>query len=50
MLFPEKFKVKPKYVPVDYGYVHSELKKIGVTMLLLWKEYNSISFCRYSSL
>ena len=39
MLFPEKFKVKPKYVPVDYGYVHSELKKVGVTMLLLWEEY-----------
>lgn len=53
MLFPEKFKVKPKYVPVDYGYVHSELKKVGVTMLLLWEEYKDkcisedLKYCSY---
>lgn len=53
MLFPEKFKTTSKYVPVDYGYVHSELKKVGVTMLLLWEEYKikceaeNLKYCSY---
>lgn len=53
MLYPEKFKRKTKYVPVDYAYVHSELKKVGVTMLLLWEEYKAkcesqgLRYCAY---
>ena len=53
MLYPEKFRTKSKYVPVDYSYVHSELKKVGVTMLLLWEEYKTkcesqgLKYCAY---
>ena len=39
ILYPKKFKRTTNYVPVDYAYVHSELKKTGVTMKLLWEEY-----------
>ncbi len=39
ILYPEKFIKKSPFVPVDYAYVHSELKKTGVTMHLLWEEY-----------
>ncbi len=38
ILYPKKFKRTTNYVPVDYAYVHSELKKTGVTMKLLWEE------------
>ena len=33
--YPDKFKYKPRYAPVDYSYVHSELLKTGVTLQLL---------------
>lgn len=34
--YPDKFKPKSSYAPVDYAYVHSELSKVGVTGVLLW--------------
>ena len=37
--YPDKFKPKNSYAPVDYAYVHSELGKVGVTEVLLWEEY-----------
>ena len=37
--YPEKFKPKSSYAPVDYACVHSELSKVGVTEVLLWEEY-----------
>ena len=39
LFYPEKFKPKNSYAPVDYAYVHSELGKVGVTETLLWEEY-----------
>ena len=39
ILYPDKFKRTTNYRPVDYSYVHAELKKTGVTMKLLWQEY-----------
>lgn len=39
ILYPYKFKRVRNYAPIDYAYVHSELKKTGVTMKLLWEEY-----------
>ena len=37
--YPDKFKPKCSYAPVDYAYVHKELSKVGVTEILLWEEY-----------
>lgn len=39
MFFPDKFAVETLYEQPDYPYVHSELKKVGVTLKLLWEEY-----------
>ena len=39
LFYPEKFKPKNCYAPVDYAYVHGELSKGGVTETLLWEEY-----------
>ncbi|MCD7822940.1 MAG: IS21 family transposase [Oscillospiraceae bacterium] len=39
LFYPDKFKPKTSYAPVDYSYVHSELGKVGVTEALLWEEY-----------
>ena len=39
LFFPEKFRKETVYAPVDYEYVHSELKKPGVTLKLLWQEH-----------
>lgn len=44
LFYPEKFKHKRSYAPVDYAYVHNELMKTGVTEMLLWDEY--CSTCR----
>ena len=41
LFYPDKFKYKPRYAPVDYSYVHKELKKTGVTEKLLWEEYSA---------
>ena len=34
LFYPEKFKAKKCYAPVDYAYVHSKLGKVGVTEYL----------------
>lgn len=39
MFYPDKFAIKSLYKDPDYEYVHKELKKIGVTLKLLWQEY-----------
>jgi len=39
LLFPEQYRNANKYAEPDYGYIHRELAKPGVTMALLWEEY-----------
>lgn len=39
MFFPDKYLADSLYKSPDYTYVHSELKKTGVTLKLLWQEY-----------
>ena len=39
LFFPEKLAAEDIYELPDYNYVHEELKKVGVTLQLLWKEY-----------
>lgn len=39
MIFPDKFAVENLYEQPDYEYVHQELKRVGVTLKLLWQEY-----------
>lgn len=39
MIFPDKFAVETLYEQPDYEYVHQELKRVGVTLKLLWQEY-----------
>ena len=39
MFFPDKHSVETLYASPDYDYVHSELKRVGVTLKLLWEEY-----------
>ena len=34
LFYPDKFKYKIKYAPVDYSYVHKEIKKTGVMLLI----------------
>lgn len=34
-----KFAIENLYEQPDYEYVHQELKRVGVTLKLLWKEY-----------
>ena len=41
MFFPDKHAVESVYKNPDYDYVHLELKKVGVNLKLLWKEYQS---------
>ena len=36
---PDKYKAASMYVEPDYGYIHKELAKSGVTLTLLWEEY-----------
>lgn len=38
MFFPDKFVVENLYEEPDYDYVHSELRRTGVTLKLLWDE------------
>lgn len=37
--YPRTFTPRNRFAPVDYSYVHKELKKTGVTQTLLWEEY-----------
>lgn len=39
VLFSSEGETDSKYVEPDWEYVHNELKRRGVTRLLLWKEY-----------
>lgn len=39
MFYPDKHAEETLYKNPDYEYVHKELKKVGVTLKLLWKEY-----------
>lgn len=39
LLFPLDCKPKDRSRLPDYGYIHTELKKKGVTLSLLWEEY-----------
>lgn len=38
-LFPERHQSETLYENPDYAYVHKELKRVGVQLKLLWKEY-----------
>lgn len=38
MIFPDKFAVENLYEQPDYEYVHQELKRVGVTLKLLWQD------------
>ncbi len=55
LFFPTKFKRKSSLTPVNYNYVHDELKRVGVTLKLLWEEYvanckqNGTKACCYST-
>ena len=37
LFYPHTFRPRNRFAPVDYSYVHSELKKVGVTEMLLWR-------------
>ena len=39
MFYPDKHATENLYHQPDYEYVHKELKRIGVTLKLLWQEY-----------
>ena len=39
MFYPEKMLTEDIYELPDYEYVHKELKRVGVTLKLLWVEY-----------
>ena len=39
MFFPDKHVTENMYKSLDYENVHNELKRVGVTLKLLWQEY-----------
>lgn len=39
ILFPERHSAMSMYLEPDYAYIHRELAKRGVTLMLLWNEY-----------
>jgi transposase len=39
MFYPDKYVSEMLYKTPDYQYIHSELKKTGVNLKLLWREY-----------
>ena len=39
LFFPDKFMTEQLYKYPDYAYIHKELKRTGVTLKLLWQEY-----------
>lgn len=55
VFYPTKFAVNDDYKQLDLAYIHSELKKVGVTIQLLWEEYvekcncESIPSCSYAT-
>ena len=40
ILFPKKYAEMSRYMDPDYEHIHSELAETGVTLTLLWAEYN----------
>lgn len=38
-LFPDRHQSETLYDTSEYAYMHKELKRVGVTLKLLWKEY-----------
>jgi transposase len=42
MFYPDKHIVENMYRQPDFDYVHSELKRVGVTLKLLWQEYSAL--------
>ena len=45
LFFPEKITAEEVHEPVDFGMVHEELNKPGITLKLLWKEYKVECMC-----
>lgn len=39
LFFPDKYQMEHVYQLPDYDYVHQELRRVGVTLKLLWQEY-----------
>jgi hypothetical protein len=39
LFYPDKYCIESMYSDPDYEYVHAELKRVGVTLKLLWNEY-----------
>jgi len=39
LFYPDKYAKESIYTAPDYEYIHNELKKVGVTLKLLWEEY-----------
>lgn len=39
MFFPDKYAIEDLYEQPDYENTHQELKRVGVTLKLLWQEY-----------
>ena len=39
LFFPEKHFIETMFEEPDYEKIHQELKKVGVTLKLLWEEY-----------
>ena len=41
LFFPEKHFIETMFEEPDYAKIHQELKKVGVTLKLLWEEYTA---------
>lgn len=46
LLFPERAEQEAATAQADYGHVHSELQRDGVTLLILWEEYRDRAVAR----
>ena len=46
-LYPEQPRPSDKFPTPDFSYLHSELRKTGVTLRLLWEEYRDTHPCGY---
>ena len=44
--YPDKHAHEVLYLQPDYAHIHEELKRAGVTLKLLWQEYQAL--CRFS--
>ncbi|WP_462421301.1 hypothetical protein [Salinicoccus sp. Marseille-QA3877] len=38
-VFPDRYQSETLYEAPEYAYIHKELKRVGVKLKLLWKEY-----------